>query len=138
MKYSKSQYKYQLDEDEIFQTSFRPARTINTRFLTLTRDGVLTVRAGYAWDGMSGPVRDTVHNHHAGLCHDALYQLMRMGHIGMNRWVEADLELAKLCTLYGTSKFWVNVYMVGLKLAKGKYAKPKHRKKIYHITSKAM
>ena len=135
MKFTSMDYKYQLEHDEVFQTSLRPRSDINTRFICLTTDGVLTIKAGYAWDGVSGPIRDTEHNHHAGLCHDALYQLMRMGMMSKSLWKEADNEFAKLCLLYGTHKVWVNIYIAGLKIANGKYANPKERKKIYVIKS---
>jgi hypothetical protein len=39
----------------------------------------LTIRAGYAYDGPSGPTIDTPSAMRPALIHDALYQLMRMG-----------------------------------------------------------
>ena len=48
---------------------------ISTPFVSLTPDGVLTLRAGYAWDGASGPTFDTPAVMLAALLHDALYQL---------------------------------------------------------------
>jgi hypothetical protein len=133
MKYTKKKYKYQLTEVEVFQTSFRPRVAIYTRFASMTTGGLLTIRAGYAWDGVSGPIRDTDSNHHAGLCHDALYQLMRMGLLDREMWRQADVEFARICLQYGTSKAWVFIYMTGLKYAAGKYADPKERAKIYDI-----
>jgi hypothetical protein len=39
----------------------------------------LTVKAGYPWDGPSGPTLDTPNNVPGSLPHDALYELMREG-----------------------------------------------------------
>jgi hypothetical protein len=43
----------------------------------LAADGTLTIAAGYAWDGASGPIAQGPEVIRASLVHDALYQLMR-------------------------------------------------------------
>ena len=45
--------------------------------LILSKTGFLEIEPNYAWDGTSGPVKDTSANMFASLVHDALYQLMR-------------------------------------------------------------
>ncbi|MEL6195592.1 MAG: DUF1353 domain-containing protein [Myxococcota bacterium] len=40
-------------------------------------NGQLTVRAGYAWNGASGPTVDTIDSMRASLVHDSLYQFVR-------------------------------------------------------------
>ena len=75
MKYRKG-YKYQLVEDEIFQTNIF-GFNIKTQFIELYIDGKLIVKSGYAWDGASGPTIDTKSSMRASLGHDALYQLIR-------------------------------------------------------------
>lgn len=132
MKY-KSGYNYQLVENESFQTSFRPAEEIVTDYITLSKAGLLTVFKGYAWDGVSGPVIDTDKNMHAGLCHDALYQLMRMGLLSWKLWREADAEFAVQMELYGACEIGTWVCMKGLEIAGGKYAHPDNKVKVEEI-----
>jgi hypothetical protein len=125
--------KYQLAEDERFQTAFRPARDIVTDLIWLTTEGVLTIRRYYAWDGVSGPVVDRKSNWHAGCCHDALYELMRRGRLDHNRWRDADREFAKQLKKHGAWKITRQIDMAGLKLSHGKYAQPENRKKVFHV-----
>ena len=70
-------YKYQLAEDYQIQTTIYPKGDIITEYISLTMQGLLTVKEGYSWDGASGPTIDTKSSMRAGLVHDALYQLMR-------------------------------------------------------------
>ena len=72
-------YKYQSDRDFRILIKELQGYSVETRFISLTPDGLFTVRAGYAWDGASGPTWDTPSSMRGALVHDALYQLMRMG-----------------------------------------------------------
>ena len=71
-------YKFQLEEDYEHQTGITPAAPGGNRFVQVTLDGLLLIRAGYAWDGASGPAIDTPTFMRGSLVHDALYQLMRL------------------------------------------------------------
>ncbi|MDF5607407.1 hypothetical protein P3745_24975, partial [Vibrio parahaemolyticus] len=46
-------------------------------YLSLSEQGLLTIKKGYSWDGVSGPATDTRNLILASLVHDELYQLMR-------------------------------------------------------------
>jgi len=70
-------YKYQLAQDYQHETDI-PGVSIDTSFISLTRSGLLTIKAGYAWDGASGPTYDSKSSMRGSLVHDALYQLMRI------------------------------------------------------------
>jgi len=124
-------YKYQLVATAKFFTSFRPLRGIFTRYITLTKSGELSISPGYAYDGPSGPVIDRKTNMRAALCHDALYQLMRMGELSCKRWREADREFAKLLQEDGSWGITIKIDMAGLKIAGGRAALPKNIKKVY-------
>jgi hypothetical protein len=76
MKYRRG-YKYQLAELFEIDTPIKPQRTLASSFLILTNTGKLTIRAGYAWDGPSGPTWDTDNSMTPSLVHDAFAQLMR-------------------------------------------------------------
>ncbi len=72
----KEGYKYQLVEDYVVDVPVMN-RDIDTPYIRLTREGRLTIKKGYAWDGPSGPTIDTKDFMRGALVHDALYQLMR-------------------------------------------------------------
>ncbi len=48
-----------------------------TSGLVEIQKGVLTLYAGWSWDGASGPAPDTLDFHRSSAMHDALYGLMR-------------------------------------------------------------
>jgi hypothetical protein len=103
-------YKYQLVEDFVIKVPFTVARDIHTQYISLTRDGYLRIKNGYAWDGASGPVIDTRSNMRGSLVHDALYQLMRQGYLDREVYREvADGLFRDLCIEDGVSKFraWI-------------------------------
>lgn len=72
-------YKYQLTVSYEVDVPLHQNTHINTSFVSLNPEGHLTIKAGYAWDGPSGPAFDTPCFMRASLVHDALYQLMREG-----------------------------------------------------------
>lgn len=95
MKY-KSGYKYQLAEDEKFKVKIFPGADIKTKFIDLDIHGNLLVKKDYAWDGCSGPTKDTKSNMRAGLGHDALYQFLRMKLLAQKWREQADEELKRI------------------------------------------
>lgn len=124
-------YKYQLAADLIFQTDFRPDTAIIAPRIELNMYGVLTVREGYASDGVSGPVRDRKTNLRGGFIHDALYQLMRMRELPHSLWRDADKEFAKALKQDGAWGWVVKIDLLGLKMAGGSAAHPDKRKPVY-------
>lgn len=66
----------------------------------------LKIENRYAWDGPSGPTIDTESFMRGSLVHDALYQLMREGHLDRKIWrLYADKLLRKICLEDDMSKF---------------------------------
>lgn len=53
--------------------------TGGNRYVTIDAEGLLTIAAGYAWDGASGPTVNDASFVRPSLVHDALYQLIREG-----------------------------------------------------------
>ena len=90
-----SGYKYQLASAYVVAVGIK--LTANTKFLVLTGTGDLFIKAGYAWDGPSGPTFDTKNFMRGSLVHDALYQLMREGHIPEDYREQADRLLQRMC-----------------------------------------
>lgn len=107
----KSGYKYQLDWDYTHYLSFSlPEVKLSHEWLE-SNGNLLTIKAGYAWDGPSGPAIDTDNFMRGSLVHDALYQLMRDKVIDPKEFKEkADRELQKICLEDGMSSlraWWV-------------------------------
>lgn len=99
-------YLYQLAADYHGETGIIPPAAIDTTFIALDGAGNITIRAGYAWDGPSGPTIDTKNFMRGSLVHDALYQLMREGHLDHDACRDpADRLLQALCREDGMSAF---------------------------------
>ena len=91
-------------EEYSILVSIFPNEAIDTDYLALTKEGLLTTKKGYAWDGPSGPTIDTPDFMRGSLAHDALYQLMRNGFISKDKWRKsADRELRRICLEDGMS-----------------------------------
>ncbi len=102
----KSGYKYQLTQDYTVQTTVKTGRFVMTSYLKLTSDGLLTISAGYAWDGPSGPTVDTKNFMRSSLPHDAFYGMMRNGLLDRDKWRKVvDKELRRMCREDGMSWF---------------------------------
>lgn len=127
-------YKYQLMEDYLIETNFA-TDDICTRFIHLFWNGELKIMTGYAWDGPSGPTIDTRTFMRGSLVHDALYQLMREGHLPQESRKYADDLLRKICLEDGMNRFrawyvWKNVRLLGGKTAR---AREEPRDKIFEL-----
>lgn len=75
--YYKAGYKYQTVADFDIQTPIRQSAVCTTEHLALRPSGQLTIFAGYASDGPSGPTVDTRNFIRDAIVHDAFYELMR-------------------------------------------------------------
>ncbi|MGB0713567.1 MAG: DUF1353 domain-containing protein [Gammaproteobacteria bacterium] len=128
----RSGYKYQLAEDYSISTSIKPAKKVKTQFIDLDKNGKLVVKSGYAWDGTSGPVKDTPRNLRASLVHDAFYQLMRQEHLKADEHKDkADRLFQKMCKQDGTPSATAKVYYEALKLAGKPATDPSNAKKVF-------
>lgn len=91
-------YKYQLQTSARIQSGCIPGAAIHTEYIRLETNGELHLREGYAWDGASGPMPDLKCIMRGSLAHDAMYQLMREGHLDHAQFREAaDRCLQRLC-----------------------------------------
>jgi hypothetical protein len=90
-------YKYQVYEDYTIRLPFGPERIIETKWFTFYLDGTLVIRAGYAWDGASGPTYDTKSSIVGSLVHDVIYECLRLGLLPPEWREKADEILEVLC-----------------------------------------
>lgn len=98
-------YRFQLARPYIVKTPIAVAVTGNT-FVGLAPDGTLTIAAGYAWDGASGPVPQSASILRGSLVHDALYQLMRECGLDQQWRDEADTLLRTHCVEDGMPRWF--------------------------------
>ena len=93
----------------------------------------MIVKEGYASDGPSGPTVDRKSNMRAGVGHDALYQLMRLGRLGYEQWLTADADYGRWLIKGGAWKITAALNVKALSIMGGKYALPRNRKKVYEV-----
>lgn len=120
IKYRKG-YKYQLAETAWFQTAIVGeesklfGRRDGNEWIYLDPHGLMTIKAGYAWDGPSGPTLDSKDFMRGSLAHDALYQLMREGLIDIGNREKADRLLYDLCREDGMSALRAGYVYAGVR-----------------------
>ena len=125
-------YKYQAMEDYTIKIDILPIEPCKrelTRYLSLSPDGVLSIKKHYAWDGPSGPTIDTRDFMRGSLVHDALYQLMREGVLNYKvHRQRADEILRELCLEDGMSRFraWYVYQAVHIFAEGGARPQPEH------------
>jgi len=95
-----------------------PPKPIERGHIDLFPAGLLTIGAGYEWDGPSGPTLKTCDTLRASAVHDALYQLISDGLIPMSARAEADRQLRLIMIQDGASRvrawyYWAAVRIFG-------------------------
>jgi len=125
----KSGYHYQLVEDYIVDIPIKPKQDISTYYISLSTAGRLTVWFGYCWDGPSGPTWDTRTFMRGSLVHDALYQLMREGHLNPDIYrIQADDLLRAHCKEDGMNFIRAWYVCLAVKWAAEPWSDPANKK----------
>lgn len=129
----KSGYKYQIKKSYSVEIPIKPTVSIESEFISLSIDGVLALKSGYAWDGPSGPTIDTLNFMRGSLVHDALYQLMREKCLDANIYREkADRLLQEHCKEDGMTSIRAWWVYQGVRFGGGTSADPDKDKPIKH------
>lgn len=128
-------YKYQLAEEAHVDLSRYPDLRgpqggAGNLFVRISEDGRLWLAQGYAWDGASGPAKDTATNMRASLVHDGLYQLIRESHLPAACRRSADFAYRDLCLEDGMWMGRAELHLSALRQWGGSAADPAHRKPI--------
>jgi len=94
-----SGWKYSTSAPLEFSTECFPLNTVRTGhdYLVLDPTGKLCIKKDYAWNGPSGPARDTPNFQRASLVHDAFYQLIREGLLDPKWRLYADKLMRQMC-----------------------------------------
>ncbi len=128
--YYKGGSKYHLVQKYNILLDFRPPHPIGTWFIHLSNSGLLEIKAGYPWDGPSGPTFDTKSFMRASLVHDALYELMRQGLLDIEFREAADRELRRICREDGMSRIRAWYVYRSVRLFAGGSASTSNRKEV--------
>jgi hypothetical protein len=94
--YIKERHKYTLKEDASFDTGI-VGFDVDTQFIRLFVTGLMVIRAGYGWDGPSGPTIDSSFTMQGSLVHDAGYDLIRANLLTMQLKGKFDALLYAQC-----------------------------------------
>ena len=116
MKYSKYKYKFKVEENFSIELPFKIPDFVHP-YASL-KDGILSVKRGYAWDGASGPVINTRDTLVASLVHDVLYQAMRLNLIKSSEENKkiADKNFFKILKMNGVNSIRSKVWYLAVKL----------------------
>jgi len=120
-------YKYKLEEDIAFSTGVLGFE-ISTKYIELKNHGVLVIRKGYMWDGVTGLPRfatDAILKHTArgSLLHDAFYQLIRLRLLPAYLKHKIDLEMKKQFEFDGLNKTVASMFYQAVKNFGSQYCK---------------
>ena len=120
----KDGYRYQLQDAVTLDTAILPPAAIETPFLALDPEGRLTIRAGYAWDGPSGPAFHTATILRATLVHDALCQLIGdLKRLSPDHQRAVDRLFFALCREDGMNRFRATYVYLTVRLFRGLVAR---------------
>ena len=116
MKYSKYKYKFKVEENFSIELPFKIPDFEHP--YASSKDSILSVKKGYAWDGASGPIINTRDTLVASLVHDVLYQAMRLNLIKSskeNRKI-ADKNFFEILKMNGVNSIRRKVWYFAVRL----------------------
>jgi len=117
-------YKYSLHCDVTYPTGISVDNPISFDLLGIDIDGNLVIRAGYSWDGPSGPTIDTKNFMRGSLIHDGLYQLIRESVLSEIHRQKADEIMRDICIEDGMSKIRAFIVYKAVRAFGARCAKP--------------
>jgi len=112
MKYSKHAFKYLVEENFSVKTPIRSSREIDTWYCTLSPEGVLMVKRGFASDGASGWTFDTDATKQPAVEHDIFYKLMRKKLVGISWKPIIDVFFRDRLVEEGMSKCRADMWLI--------------------------
>ena len=122
--------KYVLAEDVWFETPLLGFEG-QTRFVRLYKDGWLHIKAGWGWDGASGPTIDTKTSLRGSLAHDGGALCMRQEFIPRAMWDLNDRMLERINLEDGMCSFRAKLWTRMLAKIKGAYGHPDKKRRVY-------
>ena len=129
----KSGYKYQTTATITLPTRITPTELIISKWLSLDLAGKLTITAGYAWDGASGPTWDTDNSIIPSLYHDVMAQLLRQELIKQEWLPFVNAEFDDMLKARGMCWLRRRIWRRGLWLTGGSFANPENVRPTYVV-----
>jgi len=129
-----SLYKYCLSQDIRVYTPVI-GKNVSARYFDLSPAGVLIGKAGYHWDGASGPTLDTPNSMRGSLVHDIFYQMLRDGQLINGEYSKrdhqrlrkiADKLIYTICRTDGMPAWRARAWYWGVRMFGAKYTKPRY------------
>lgn len=114
------EYKFLMRAPYAVQTDINCGHLAGNEFVRINPTGLLMMAEGYAWNGASGPAIDTVDFVRGSGAHDAVYQLIREGHLGMEHRKAADELLHRIVLEDNMWKIRANWVYLGVRIG-GRY-----------------
>lgn len=108
--------KFELLEEYIYQTEIEVPKYVHRGHISMSPSGMLTIRAGFVYDGCSFWTADRNENYTACLIHDALDKLLRAGKIPPRFQRNSDRILKRVFIEHGGGKLSTSVYYVAVRL----------------------
>lgn len=128
MKYRElKSYKFQLFETVRIETGLQVVKDIAESFIGLSKTGLLTIFAGYAWDGATNAY-NSQNVILPSLVHDALCQLMRKGALDISYLPQVHKVFYTLLLEKGTNPIRAWYMYQAVKLFGKKFAMPTNKK----------
>lgn len=134
----KKGYKYQVSYTVQVDTGIIPPIPIDSDYSSLSGDGILTIKKGFSYDGPSGPTISSPNFMAASLCHDALYEMLRLAYLPekMGFRKKADKLLRKMCCDNGMTKIRAAWVYAGVRIGARPSSRPSHARKIIKAPAK--
>ena len=116
MEYSEYKYKFKVEENFSIELPYKIA-DFEHKYAS-SKNGILEIKKGYAWDGASGPVINTKNTLIASLVYDVLYQAMRLNLIKPNSENKtlADKNFFEILKMNGVNSFRSRVWYLAVRL----------------------
>jgi len=129
--------KYQLTKDYNLFIKQLLRKEVKSEFINII-EGNLHIKAGYKWNGPSGPAVDTVDFLRASLVHDAFYDLIRQRKLPYRYKYLADRLLRNIAREDGMSHFRSNysylaVFVFGFWAIRGRELKKQFNRVIVNF-----
>lgn len=121
----KEGYGYVLHKDEVFKTNII-GYSIQTDFFKLTLVGVLTIKAGYAWNG-ANCFPDIPSVLRGSLAHDCGYQMINEGLLPLLERVYVDQLLYDCCLEDGMPESIADIILDAVETFGSYYADPSRK-----------
>lgn len=109
--YQEGNFKYQVVRNCTAFIGIIPINgAIKTPFIDLSDNGYMTLKAGFAYDGPSGPTIDTPSSMRGAGFHDGTYRLIRLGLLPESCRAQADENLRRMCLEDGMNEIRAEVW----------------------------